>query len=246
MCDVMETCADCGNDYLKRSMRRGRCSKCIRYEKKHGVKRPRDLKLRDRYCKVCGREREWGTGGNGKCKPCNEHFRRYGVDRDSEFVPYRKNGDPFPMCRHCKIRAAKYSPRKRMCSTCAAYMHRHNGKKRPRYYDAEHCRICSRPRVDVWFTHGRCPSCDDYHRRTGNERPEHLWKKRSPHGWCECGKPATHTVTMRVMHHDEHYPLCDGCYAEHQRHVAWYGSPDITTKGNIQAPRKTAKLYGDD
>ena len=243
MAIVMVTCSDCGQEYPKHSTRRGRCVKCIRYEKKHGTKRPATLKLREERCLNCGDLRVWGQGGNGLCHKCSQYQLRHGKPRPLT-IRLRKPGDPIPMCKSCRIRLAKFSPGRRLCKTCAEYMRRNNGKRRPRYLDAEECTHCGRPKGDTYFVRGQCRACDDYQRKYGKPRPTHLFE--SEHGWCECRQPATHTVTVRVMHHDEQYPLCDDCYAEHQRQVAWYGSPDITTKGNIQPKRKTAHLYGDD
>ena len=243
MAIVMETCSNCGAEYKKHLGRRGKCPPCVRWERTHDTPRPPDYKRRIEDCTNCGESRTWGQGGNGLCHKCYQYQHRYGTPRPLT-IRLRKPGDPILMCKSCRIRLAKFSPGRRLCKTCAEYMRRNNGKRRPRYLDAEQCVHCGKPKGGEYFAKGHCHACDDYQRKYNKPRPAHLWQ--NPHGWCDCGKPATHTVTMRVMHHDEHYPLCDGCYAEHQRQVAWYGSPDITTKGNIQAQRKSSKLYGDD
>lgn len=240
----MATCSNCGREYKKHLGRRGKCETCVRWERTHDTPRPPDYKRgRIENCTNCGQPRTWGQGGNGLCHRCAQYQYKYGKPRPST-IRMRKPGDPIPMCKSCKVRLAKFSPSRRLCKTCAEYMRRHNGKRRPRYLDAENCVHCGKPKGDGYFVKGHCRACDDYRRKFGKPRPAHLFE--SQHGWCDCGKPATSIVTVRVMHHDETMPLCDECHAEHNRQVAWYGSPDIKTKGNIQPPRKTAKLYGDD
>lgn len=121
------------------------------------------------------------------------------------------------------------------------YMLRNNGKKRPRYLDAEACLHCGKPKNGAPFVKGMCRPCYQYQRLFSKPRPKRLFE--SQHGWCECRQPATHTVTVQVHHHIEEMPLCDDCYAIEQMHTAWYG--DGKTTGNLQQG-KTAQLYGDD
>lgn len=50
-------------------------------------------------------------------------------------------------------------------------------------------------------------------------------------------------MTIRIHGHLEEMPLCDACYAEYQRQVAWYGDGKPT--GNLQQGKRL-DLYGDD
>ena len=243
MAIVMATCSNCGDEYKKHLGRRGKCAACVRWERTHDTPRPKDYSRRVEHCTNCGQPRAWGQGAKGLCHKCYQYEHRYGKPRPST-LRMRKPGDPIPVCKNCKQRHAVKAPQLRLCGVCYEYMRRHNGKRRPKYLDAEACVHCGKPKGDSYFVKGHCRACDDYKRKYGKERPAHLFE--SAHGWCDCGTKATHIVTVRVMHHDETMPLCDDCYAEHMRQVRWYGSPDITTKGNIQPKRKTAHSAGDD
>lgn len=250
MCDdCKRTCSNCGKTEVKGF---GMCNNCYRYFKRNGTMRPLDekvLKSRLKYpeCSNCGKKNPGGHDTkfqHGLCHSCLMFYRKHGRhSTEQERQRYRQEKT---VCVDCKERIATYM---HYCERCYNYRLR-TGKKRPkRRLDAESCINCGVPLGDNRPNSGLCRRCYRYQYEFKKDRPEHLWK--SPHGWCDCStgdKPvkATHIVTVRVMHHDEHYPLCDACYAEHQRQVAWYGSPDITTKGNIQPKRKTAQLYGDD
>ncbi len=200
---------------------------------------------RKQVCTNCGVKTKYLIFGT-TCSTCRKFERKHGRLPDKSERRIKVRG--WIRCKRCKQDCIHHA--KGMCINCYNYQHTKH-KPRPADRFAQYCLNCGKPlnrsdpKNNQCHGKGLCRLCYQYQWMYGKPRPDRLWGK-GPHGYCDCGKPANHIVTVRVMHHDEHYPLCDGCHAEHQRQVAWYGSPDITTKGNIQAPRKSAKLYGDD
>lgn len=180
------------------------------------------------------------------CKTCRRFELKHGRLPDKTERHHKTFG--WKQCRRCKQNRAESNG---LCIACDAYKKR-TGKDRPIEYFAEECLNCGKPLIrhgaGIPATiHGKglCRPCYQYQWEYGVPRPERLWS-RGEYGYCDCGKPATHTVTVRVMHHNETMPLCDTCHAEYQRQVAWYGSPDIKTKGNIQPERRRSNHAGDD
>ena len=265
-------CANCHRTDAKRLVR-GLCDACNEYLRRHGEPRPELLWNRPTKCKVCGASEKLVLG---RCELCYRYYKRTGTERplsldslvtQSNIARKRQgsrkrrkrnepkkferlpNNTPRPLCADCKEEYTNSRRGGKYCDTCANYRYR-TGKKRPRWMVLrEKCRNCKAPLNGYKTIYGRCRLCSRYYYAKGVERPASVYN--APHGWCDCGDGwnpvrATHSVAVRVMHHDETMPLCDDCYAEHQRQVRWYGSPDITTKGNIQPKRRTAHSAGDD
>lgn len=252
MCDVMATCSNCNREYRKVDGRRGQCAACVRWEQKHGTKRPPELELRIRNtpdkCANCGCHTPGKrTNIKGLCLRCYRHKWRNGEDRQ-----VKEKERTSTICRRCK---QKQATRMGRCDACYTYIMRH-GVERPRARFTDKCLNCKRPLLKAGvrtkensYRNGLCMACYNYQlKHDGKPRPKRLIEKHLSGSaeFCECNRPATHTVMIQIHDHVEPMPLCDDCYAEHQRQVAWYGSPDITTKGNIQPPRKPTQLYGDD
>ena len=90
-------------------------------------------------------------------------------------------------------------------------------------------------------------ACYNYQlKHDGKPRPKRLIEKHLSGSaeFCECNRPATHTVMIQIHDHRvEPMPLCDDCYAEHQRQVRTYGDGKLT--GNLQQGA-SGSTYGDD
>lgn len=227
MCDGHVPCINCGSA-VQKYLTSGRCSRCYNYKRRTGKERPLS---RVANCIDCGREITIGNSlSKGMCRRCNAFLWRTGKHWTPD-ISIRSKYDPCPICKDCKSRPSYTQNPRPMCRRCSDYWKR-TDKRRPRYRDAESCKVCGKPRVEK-FCLGRCGACYDYWRRHGRsaERPAERWEL-SQHGWCDCGKPATHTITFRLREHDEPLPLCDECYAEEQRQARWYGSNYV----NKQAP----------
>ena len=245
MAIVMATCSNCGEEYQKTKGRKGLCPSCRAWMRNHGELRPVSHPKRNRntpdFCANCG-DITSGKRRNvkGLCVRCYEYKWRTGKDR------IVKKTAKSHICRRCKKDTAYVHGR---CIACYDYWRR-TGEERPKDRFTDECLNCGRPLnrtipgASLCHGKGMCRACYQYQHKYDKPRPKRLWE--SSHGWCDCGTKATHSVTVRVMHHDETMPLCDDCYAEHMRQVRWYGSPDITTKGNIQPKRKSAHYGGDD
>lgn len=249
MCDGRK-CVTCGE--CRKIKAHGMCNRCASYYRRNGTMRPDNPNAnRNKHpcCLVCGRDRTSVAtrGGHGLCSRCYSYRLRNGKDWTPDIARRRPSVAP-PICDQCGCRPSRYTKPKNLCLRCYNYWN-HTGRHRPKWRDADECMNCHAPRMDGQgqFVKGRCKRCYSYwlnHEKKA-ERPERFWQ-RGKYGYCDCGKPAAHSATIRIFKRTEHLPLCDGCYAEHQRQVSWYGSPDIVTKGNIQPQRKSAKLYGDD
>lgn len=272
MCDECNACANCGRIDNRRLLR-GLCDACYEYQRKHGQARPAHLWNRLTTCVVCGASQKLV---HGRCERCYRYHKRTGKERPlsldslvtksniarkrqgsrsrrrkSEPKKFNRlpSGTPRPVCADCgqvytnSRRGGKY------CDACANYRYR-TGKKRPRWMALrEKCKNCDAPLNGYRTIYGRCRLCSRYYYTRGVERPASVYN--APLGWCDCGDGwgpvrATHVVRMRIQKHDETMALCDGCHAEYQRQVSWYGSPDIKTKGAIQPERRQAHIAGDD
>jgi len=231
MCEE-RTCSNCGRNDVHAF---GVCHTCYRYYKNHGVMRPLDMKklhsrLKYPQCENCGKKNPGGCKSRfafGLCEPCLRFYRRHGRLSTPE---ERIKPERIRVCIDCKSRPAEAKGR---CDRCYGYFKR-NGKSRPRWRDAQECINCKCPKGEQGFRRGRCRRCNDYLRTHGVERPESLWK-RGPYGYCDCGKPATHTGKLRVKYHMEEMPMCDDCYVEYQRQVAWYGDGEMKGRNQIGA-----------
>lgn len=228
-------------------MRRGLCRKChtqwIRdggdmsiVPPQYARKKARKEHLPD--CIICGRPHRYGEGVDGRCHRCYMYRYKHGVDW-TPAVGKRGKYDPAPMCKDCKMRKAYYTHPTYLCMRCFNYRRRNDGKRRPRYKDADCCLNCGKQRDfsnPKNFLKGRCHACYRYwmRRNCTAERPESLWNK-GEYGWCDCGKPATHSVQISIHKHTESMHLCDMCHAEYMRQVRWYGEN-----------RRVAAMAGDD
>lgn len=244
MCDVMATCSNCNREYRKVDGRRGQCAACVRWEQKHGTKRPPELELRNRNtpdtCANCGCHTPGKrTNIKGLCLRCYRHKWRNGEDRQ-----VKEKERTSTICRRCK---QKQATRMGRCDACYTYIMRH-GVERPKAKFTDKCLNCKRPLLKAGvktkrnnYRNGLCMACYNYQFRHGKPRPKHLIEKQAKgsHGFCDCGKPGTHTVSVRVHDHDEQMYLCDDCYAIEHQHTAWYG----TSSGQ---QGKRLDVYGDD
>lgn len=255
MCDDCKKaqCWQCKQMRAAANMRRGMCRRCYKRWVEDGrdmsVLPPKSIKRTPRIpekrtCVNCGRERRYGEGGHGLCHRCYIYRYNHGKDWTPD-VSIRSRYEPAPLCVDCKQRKAYYTQPANLCMRCYLYRQRNNGKRRPRYKDADHCQNCGRQRDfsdSRSFTMGRCQACYQYQWQYGTPRPERLWQ-HGRYGYCDCGKPATHKTTVQVHRHQEEMPLCDACYAIEQQHQAWYGDGKPT--GNLQQGKRL-DLYGDD
>lgn len=217
------TCAHCGKKALKHKTRRGLCIACEQYKRRHGVDRPlaTTAKCKNPHC-----DRQVGImsaiAGKGLCKRCRQYESLSGKQWTPD-VSKRSRFDAPPMCAICKTRKAERTKPVDMCHRCYSYWLR-NKKRRPRWRDADQCRNCKQPRsyAPRMFVRGRCRRCYNYWKDNGKERPAHLWGSGA-HGWCDCGQPAQHSITVQIYRHTDTLLLCNDCYAEEMRQQSWYG-----------------------
>lgn len=230
------TCLNCG---VVKPLKLGMCENCYHYARRHnGAMRPLDpaiRKSRTRHlrCTNCGRERSHSKGGRrGMCSACYAYWRSH-----SEMRP--KNGArkyrqvPPPICSNCKRNEVEHG---KLCPACYEYR-LNTGKNRPLRLYTETCLNCDVPLGDRKPRSGLCKPCRVYQRKFGQPRPESVWN--APLGWCECSTghhpvAATHTVKIRVQSKVEDMHLCDDCYKEHQRQVAWYGARDVKVNNSAR------------
>lgn len=218
--DDMVACTHCQRMVRRKTTRRGLCAACDTYQRKWHAPRPLldSATCRNPHCdRPVGK---WSAArGLGLCRRCLQYKYRTGNDWTPDVARPGVYGVRM-ICADCRQRPVRnYHPRP-LCVRCYNYWLR-NGKRRPRSLDAEACKICGRPRSDEprTFVRGRCRLCYDYYYRTGRERPRHLWGV-GEFGWCDCGQPATHQVTVRIgVRANETLALCDGCYAEEMRYA---------------------------
>lgn len=218
-------CSHCGNQASRYRSRRGLCNACVQYKRRHGVDRPLTdtVKCRNAHC-----DRMVGfisaMRGRWLCKRCRQYRALTGRDWTPDVARPRRNGQR-PLCAVCRERIATRTKPAEICNCCYNYWRR-NKKRRPRWLDAEYCRNCHRPRSREprQFIRGRCKCCYEYFLRTGQERPRRLWGVGEL-GWCDCGAPANHEISVVVRQHTEKLRLCDDCYAEEMRQRSIYGEP---------------------
>ena len=176
------------------------------------------------------------------CKSCRRFEQKHGrLPEKHERIIYARGWVP---CKNCKQHRTHIKGR---CIACHSYWRRH-GKERPRYMEADTCLNCAVPldrtteATRNYGGKGLCSACYDYQLIYNIPRPERLWN-RGEYGYCDCGKPATHKITIQVHRHQEELAMCAGCYAIEQQHKAWYGTDKLT--GNLQQGKRL-DLYGDD
>lgn len=235
-------CQNCGRDDDR--LTKGLCRNCYRYQYRHGKPRPLDERARMQRtkhptCINCGAQRvglekhRHGTrGARGMCNACYRFWVINGRMRtEKDMIRSWKSKPGF--CKNCKESAELY---RGLCATCWAYKSK-SGKSRPFRLYRQECSNCAVPFNGYKPHKGRCRPCQNYFGEHGKERPDYMWK--SEHGWCECGTglhpvKATHTVQVRVQSKVEDMHLCDDCYKEHQRQVAWYGAHDVKVNNSAQ------------
>lgn len=150
---------------------------------------------------------------NGLCPACRHFYRRHGRMRTRYDKRVRGKGEKRPFCTNCKI--SHTSGHRYLCRACYQYR-RVNGVDRPSHLWRTSCRVCGKPRVPNKFAHGRCLVCNNYRRRNGRDRDRRLIKELYPHGWCDCGKPATGIVEVGLSGPNgglksERLAMCDEC-----------------------------------
>jgi hypothetical protein len=232
MCSDSIVCANCQRTVAKKYARRGLCGACDQYKRNHGVDRPPlfdKVKCQNQHCgnqvtlynTLCY---------SGLCRRCYEYRRKRGADWTPQ-KSQRRPGEPMPLCEACRSRPAPHTKPFHMCNRCYEYWRR-NKKRRPTWMDAEHCRNCKRPRIALTgaFVDGRCRECRKHRAMYKKERPAELWGS-GVHGWCDCGQPAQHSITVQIYRHTDTLSLCNDCYAEEMRQQSWYGVTQHDRKG---------------
>ena len=224
-------CINCGKRDSK--MTKNMCQNCYRYQHKNGKPRPLDYRermQRTKYpvCVNCGAKRvgvnkhnHGASGARGMCNNCYQFWIVNGRMRTKNDMIRSRYVEP-GFCKNCKESAELYSG---LCSACWGYKNR-MGKSRPFRLYRQDCSNCGVPFNGYKPQKGRCRPCQNYFGENGVERPAYIWK--SDHGWCECSTglhpvQATHTVKVNINNHSDKLHLCDECFREHQRQVAWYG-----------------------
>lgn len=111
-----------------------------------------------------------------------------------------------------------------LCDPCYAYWRTHGKYRIPRphtiYQSSDACSVCQAPYAGPGsMLKGMCRPCGEYFQRTGKYPSEKLLQRRRQkqaitpvHILCDCGQPATHTVSLQVKSGMEEYHLCDDCY----------------------------------
>lgn len=168
-------------------------------------------------CETCQRETKRTV--KGQCDACRKWEKVKGYKRlPTEPVRALTIGGATGRCKRCHLRKAKAH---NLCSSCVTYFQVKKKDRPLRMINRrEYCRNCNVPRLDKKFVKDRCPNCYRYFLKWGKERQTHLWEKKAPLGWCDCGHRATHKdVPLKYMTIDkeavrvELYNLCDDCYA---------------------------------
>lgn len=226
-------CAHCGRQEKYLSF--GLCTRCNNYRRRTGNLPRLDAMT---HCSNCGRDIKPTKRGRGLCQRCNAYMHKHGTNWTPE-VSRRSKYEPAPMCECCKERPAENRTPKPMCDRCILYWRR-TGKYRPRWRDAEKCKVCGKPRQEIphTFVMGRCVDCYEHWRRHGRkkERPAHMWGK-GEHGWCDCGQPATRTIEIKITRNVDVLPVCESCYAEEMRQRRIYG--DVTQRVGVNQQHST-------
>jgi hypothetical protein len=143
----------------------------------------------------------------GRCQACYEYWRVHRTERPAHLYGRRR------ACARCGCLPVKALG---LCEACYFYQKR-TGRPRPSYfYDGNAvCKNqhCNRPlRTDPHARRGWCAACYIYRRRNGQVRPAAL--TGGPHAWCECGRPATQQLEVRIGMYagaTEVLDLCDAC-----------------------------------
>lgn len=152
-------------------------------------------------CSKCGRKTAHKKMRfDGICHACVYYYGKHGTYERK--ITRRTRAMELHVCQNCKSQSIKYFlGGKYVCKRCASYYY-HNGRHRPRHMDATHCRICGIPLDRTYYGNnggkGRCHTCASYWRNHGEDRTQAMIKRLAPHGWCECGQPATKQVDLRT------------------------------------------------
>lgn len=182
-----------------------RCSRCYTYLRIHGVERPKNIGTP----KLCSNCHQKPAVNRGRCRTCRSYFQRTGKERPPENIKKRAEREAAPRwCKNCGSPDICCNLR---CDPCEHYLRIH-GKERPYhlYTDDPRCKNCGIPLSDSSRrkVKGRCKRCREYRNIYKKERPQHLWGNGSE-GWCECGKPANHSI--------DKFALCDECAVEYKK-----------------------------
>lgn len=170
-----------------------------------------NLNTTGKQCTNCGIIPK-GKVARGLCPACRQYLRNHGRMRtrhDKRVIWRGELNTHRPLCANCKM--SRVSGSLSLCSACRQYL-RLNGIARPAHLWRESCRICGRPK-NVGFAKGRCRICYNYRRKYGRDR-KHRIELLYPHGWCDCGKPATVVVSVGVGENgrmSERLAMCDEC-----------------------------------
>ena len=232
MCKTV-TCVNCGE--TKPHGGHGMCKNCYRYWHTHRTMRPVDSNERRRrrkilHCINCGALREGTHAKRGMCSKCYAYWRWSGVMRPAH-ISRRANGAPPPLCANCRQNIVQHG---KLCKLCANYKYQH-GKRRPPRLWADSCTNCGKPHNGSHPRSGMCIRCRRYQNKSGRPRPAHLWGKGKL-GWCDCGNPATHMISVKIHRHTDTIPVCDACYEEEMRQRRIYGDIDQPPKGVLSTP----------
>lgn len=153
------------------------------------------------YCTKCGRKTlSRKMRFDGICHACCYYYSKHGTYERKIFR--RTQAMELTVCQNCRVRPIKYfRGGKHVCKRCGSY-HYYNGRHRPRHMDLNSCKVCGRP-LDKTYTgnnggKGRCHTCASYWRNHGKERSGRMIQAQAPHGWCDCGKPATVQIDLRT------------------------------------------------
>ena len=139
---------------------------------------------------------------DGICYYCVQYYRKNGTYERKH--KRRTAAMDVRVCQQCKSRPVEgYRGGKYVCKRCYAYYDYNAGQRhRPRHLDANICVICGAPLNRTYGGNyggnGRCHTCATYRRNHGKDRTEEMIYRLSPHGFCDCGKPATKPVDLRT------------------------------------------------
>lgn len=183
------------------------CKKCRNRYSSSGQLEPQTPTTKPITCQVDGctstnEIRLHRATGVHACRACRLQYGRRGT-----FVrkAHRKPRIKVPVCQVCRTRESKYCgrirhlPQKWRCERCIAFAYQ-TGRERPMYTKYTRDRVCTNcgRNTEHQKSFHLCALCYSYRRRNGHlPSPEHI-AKYAPHGWCECGKPATKQVDLRT------------------------------------------------
>lgn len=158
-------------------------------------------------CANCGK-RPFERLRRGLCEACYRYEREHGTARPPSLYN-RREERPVTMCTHCGNAPVAW---KGLCKACYTYRQR-TGKMRPKYLHEPirissvkgvHCVNCGT--VTYTPSKGRCPICYQYRYRHGYDKPRDIIEPL-----CDCGNPATETMTLAVGGEMVEYQLCRDC-----------------------------------